>query len=218
MIKNLIFALSGLAFIGCSNAPDGEKAEVSDQVETTQSSTGGQSYTIDVDNSLLFWQGSKPTGKHEGSIKVLSGEIRTDGNELTKAVIEMDMNSIQADNMAEEDKANLEGHLKNEDFFDVGNFPTAKFEMTKLTKLENDPTGVTHLIYGNMTIKDVTKNIGVKASIKTGDNLIAIKIPSFKIDRSEFNVKYKSKKFFDNLKDNFIHDEIGLSIQILATK
>jgi len=40
--------------------------------------------------------------------------------------------------------------------------------------------------------------------------------PQFVIDRTEWNIQYQSRKFFDDLKDKFIYDEIGLKITIAS--
>ena len=73
---------------------------------------------------------------------------------------------------------------------------------------------------GNLTLKDVTKNITVPlASIVCDpkDGAYAISSKVFTINRADWNVKYGSKSFFTGLGDNFINDEIELSF-VLKTK
>ena len=52
-------------------------------------------------------------------------------------------------------------HLRKAEFFDVTNFPTIKFK-TKSVKKEGD----NYLLTGDLTIRDVTKEITLPASIK----------------------------------------------------
>ena len=218
MLKNLLLLFIGLTVFSCSNAPKGEKAEVSEKVETTTPSTADNNFIMDANQSMARWEGTKPGGKHEGTIKIKSGSMSADASGLTGGTLMIDMNSMECTDLEGEKKSDLEGHLKSGDFFDVANFSTAKFEMTKITGVKTETSGATHLIYGNLTIKDITKQIGVKAIVKVGETVIAIKVPAFKIDRTDFGIKYKSNKFFDNLKDKFINDEIALSLQIMAEK
>ena len=39
-----------------------------------------------------------------------------------------------------------------------------------------------------------------------------------KVNRAEFNIKYKSKSFFNDLKEKFIEDEFDLQVTIVAKK
>ncbi|MDL2215439.1 YceI family protein, partial [Dysgonomonas sp. OttesenSCG-928-M03] len=75
---------------------------------------------------------------------------------------------------------------------------------------------ITHLISGNLKMKDVEKNItfGVKIT-KDADTYKAITVP-FTIDRTQWNVQYGSKTIFANLKDKIIDDNIELQITIVA--
>jgi hypothetical protein len=50
--------------------------------------------------------------------------------------------------------------------------------------------------------------------LSTKGNVTTFKSEKFNIDRAEFNVKYASKTFFDNLKDKFIDDAIELSFTV----
>ena len=56
-------------------------------------------------------------------------------------------------------KAKLEGHLKSGDFFEVEEFPTASYEITKVT--ENTAGDYNTLLEGNLTIKGITKPVTV---------------------------------------------------------
>ena len=69
-----------------------------------------------------------------------------------------------------------------------------------------------------MTIKEVTKEISVPATVTVTDNAVSIVSKSFKINRVDFGVKYGSKSVFDNLKDKFINDDIELVVKAKATK
>ncbi|MFD0762782.1 YceI family protein [Lutibacter aestuarii] len=170
-----------------------------------------QKYNVDVENSTITWKGYKPTGSHEGTIKLQSGSLIKAGGLISEGVFTADMTSIKdADG-----SARLEGHLKSADFFEVETFPTATFKISNVTT--NDTSNKTW-ITGEMTIKGITKEIKFPATISNSDETITITSETFQINRAEFNVKYKSKTFFNDLKDKFVNDEFDLQVTIVAKK
>lgn len=170
-----------------------------------------QKYNVDVENSTITWKGYKPTGSHEGTIKLQSGSLIKAGGLISEGVFTADMTSIKdADG-----SARLEGHLKSADFFEVETFPTATFKISNVTT--ND-TSNKAWITGEMTIKGITKEIKFPATISNSDETITITSETFQINRAEFNVKYKSKTFFNDLKDKFVNDEFDLQVTIVAKK
>ncbi|WP_298265564.1 YceI family protein [uncultured Lutibacter sp.] len=170
-----------------------------------------QKYNVDVENSKITWKGYKPTGSHEGTIKLQSGSLIKAGGVISEGVFTADMTSIKdADG-----SARLEGHLKSADFFEVETFPTATFKISNVTT--ND-TSNKAWITGEMTIKGITKEIKFPATISNSDETITITSETFQINRAEFNVKYKSKTFFNDLKDKFVNDEFDLQVTIVAKK
>ena len=105
---------------------------------------------------------------------------------------------------------------KDDHFFNVKKYQTAKFEITKVTDLAGNHDA-NSLVYGNLTMKDQTKQVSFKANIATDGKMLKVSAPKFTIDRTQWKVTYGIKSIFDNLKDKFINDEIGLQIE-LATK
>ena len=217
----IAFCITTLMLLFSCKKPAGEEAAVSQAGEVAKEQ--GQSLAVNTAQSVINWEGAKPTGTHTGTIKISEGNVFVDKNTIVGGAFTIDMNSIENTDLSGDMKVNLENHLKGiaddqkNDFFNVRDFPTAKFEITKVTKVNGDDTA-THLIYGNMTIKDVTKEIGFKALVGMGDGRIKVTTPPFTIDRTLWGVNYGSKTVFDNLGDKFINDEIGLSLDIEAGK
>lgn len=168
-------------------------------------------YQVDSKKSNVHWLGEKVTGSHEGDIAILSGLISMDHGKLVAANFTMDMNSISnTDIESEEYSQKLVAHLKNEDFFDVSNHPTAEFKMIMAT-----PTTEGFEVLGNLTIKGKTKPVSFKAKIQQrGNTLIASGKMSF--DRTKYDITYGSGSFFDNLGDRAIYDEVTLEFNIMA--
>lgn len=167
-------------------------------------------YEATVESSTITWKGYKPTGSHEGTIALKSGSILMQDKNLAGGSFSVDMASIKdADG-----SGRLEGHLKSKDFFEVEVFPTAKFVISEVEMNE----GGAATIKGSMTIKGITKEISFSGAVSETDTSVSLKSVVFQINRADYNVKFKSKTFFNNLKDKFVNDEFDLQVTIVANK
>ncbi len=94
-----------------------------------------------------------------GSFNIFSVAVETENEDFTKAKISFtaDVHSISTNN------EQRDAHLKGPDFFDTEKFPQIKFEATKSENIDNDGS---YDLYGDLTIRDVTKNI--KLSVEFG--------------------------------------------------
>ena len=211
---SLVAMMFAMAFQSCSNAPKGEKAEVSEATEVEAAPTGTD-LSINTTGSIVNWTGSKIGSEHTGTLNFSEGTVTVANGEVTGGKLVIDMASLANTDLPDDKKPKLEGHLKSPDFFDVETYPTSTFELTKVTKLEGD-ADASHLVYGNLTMKDVTKQISFKAKIDVTGNSVSVTTPDFTIDRADFNVKYGSNRFFDDLKDKAINDNVGLAINVSA--
>ena len=211
-------------FAACGSG--GVKTESTD-AKSVENAAYDKVYQVTADASLLDWEGYKPTGKHHGTIGLSSGELMMKNGNLVGGEFVIDMNSIiDLDLEDAEYNAKLVGHLKSADFFHVDSFPTAKFVITEVkladsaqinlekTKGEVVPT---HTITGNLTLKATTKSITFNAMVSATDDKFEARTNQFFIDRSEWAVKYGSRKFFSDLQDKFINDEMGIGIKLVAT-
>ena len=176
-----------------------------------------ETYKADTRASSLEWTAEKVGGKHNGIILLSSGELNDEHGKLSGTFV-IDMASLATKDMQGECATKLEGHLKSADFFDVGQFPTAKFVTTSITPL---PTvkegGYTHTVKGNLTIKGKTNEISFDAVIKKGGDRIVC-VGTAVVDRSKYDVKYGSKSFFPEIGDKMINDEFTLKFNVVAAK
>ena len=211
-----VFLLGSL--VSCKG-DKGAKAAVGEEAKVAAAM--GKDYKVDQGLSKIMWAGSKPAGSHNGTINVSEGMVAVKDGKVTGGSFTLDMNSISVLDLQGDEKAYLESHLKGsaddnaDDFFNVSKHPTAKFEITKLTGLTND-SAASHLVYGNLTLKGISKEVGFKANIDISDSGLRVTSPKFTIDRTQWNIKYGSDKFFDNLKDKVISDDISLQINLVA--
>jgi polyisoprenoid-binding protein YceI len=218
ILLKLSFMILMASFI-VSCGPKGENAGADDAEAVAEAS--GKEYTVDAAGSMIMWEGVKVTGKHNGTVKVSDGKVAFEDGTLTGGSFTIDMTTITDLDLEGDMKANLENHLKGTvegkevDFFNVTKFPTAKFEITKATKLMNNEDA-NYVINGNLTMKDITKNVSFRAMVTEADGKVSVSTPQFTIDRTEWNINFRSTKFFDDLKDKAINDEIGLKISLAA--
>ena len=162
--------------------------------------------SIDTESSSLFWKGYKVTGEHEGTINLNSGELVYEGDKLVGGKFIVDMQSITVTDISGKGKTNLEGHLKSSDFFSVEEHPEAHLNLTKVISRGTDGS---YKVIGDLTIKGITNP--VKFNISTENGMMNADIS---VDRSEYNVRYGSGSFFDNLGDKTIYDEFDLMVKI----
>lgn len=197
-----------------ATACKGEKKEAVETKEAKKVAVNvSELNNVDTAASVLTWKGTKPTGAHDGVVSLKSGGMLIENGALTQGEFVIDMATILNNDMAgSEGAGKLEGHLKSADFFDVENFPTSKFVITSVNETEGKLS-----VTGNLTIKDVTKSITIPATIATEGGVTTFTSEKFMVNRADFNVKYGSKSFFDNLKDKFIDDLMEMSF-VVKTK
>lgn len=178
----------------------------------------GTLFKLDSVNTEIHWTGNKPTSFHEGNVRLKKGEIFTEMNGIPKGgIIWIDMNSIVCTDITDSlDKKDLEDHLKDSDFFNVDSFPIAELYIDSFEIVNDSLTNSN--AHGQLTIKGITNPVKIKAQISVAENVMMIQIPEFSIDRTKWNISYKSKTIFPNLADKFIYDDIKLKISALAMR
>lgn len=211
-LKITIMAFLALSAFSCKNMENEADKTTAQAAEATAMAT---EYTIDTTASQIMWEGSKPTGSHHGTMKLSSGTIHLNEGKAEAGNFVIDMNSINDEDLDGNQKANLEAHLKGTaegkegDFFNVQEFPTAKFEMTSI---ENN------VVKGNLTIKDKTNAIEFPATVTMEGDKMMLKSEAFEIDRTKWGVNYGSKSIFPNLGDKFINDTMKITVSLVAEK
>jgi len=211
-----LFLLTGFLF--ACGAPEGENVEAGEAVEDTETTSAeAVTFTVDTENSVVQWTGSKPTGAtHNGIVKLQGGSLQVEDGQLVDGEFTIDMTTIEDQDLTDpEKKGKLEGHLASDDFFAVEQFPTANFDITNVMAVQEE--GITHRIQGNLTMRDSTKSITIPANVAIAGGEFSAVTPAFNIDRKKWNVMYNSSSMVDRAKDEFINDEINLVIDLKAT-
>ncbi|SHI94487.1 Polyisoprenoid-binding protein YceI [Tangfeifania diversioriginum] len=171
-------------------------------------------YEVDNSKSTVKWTGKKVTGQHNGTIDFKSGSLEVKDNKIEGGTFKIDMTTIEnADIKDESSKQKLEGHLKSDDFFSVDKYPVS----TLVVKKVQHKSGNDYSFTGDLTIKGVTHPVSFTAEVTIGnDRLVSGGV--IEVDRTLYDVRYGSGKFFDNLGDNMIYDTFTLDFNVVATE
>lgn len=167
-------------------------------------------YKVDASKSSITWVGKKLTGSHNGTIDLQSGSLSFNGKKLAGGNFVIDMTTIK-----DADKsANLEKHLKADDFFGTDKFASSTFTIKKVAG-----NGNTVNVTGDLTIKGITNSITFPATLVwNADGSVTASADKVSVDRTKFGIKYKSKSIFPDVGDKMINDEFELAIKLVAKK
>ena len=160
---------------------------------------------VDIEKSTINWTGSKVTGSHNGNIQLKEGVLVFDEDQLTGGHFVVDMTTIVNHDLSGDWKDKLEGHLRSDDFFSVDQHPTSSLKFTEV-KGENGKYEVT----GDLTIKGITKPVTFEMTVEENQATAAVKI-----DRTQYDIRYGSASFFDNLKDKAISNDFELKVSLV---
>ncbi len=167
-----------------------------------------QTQNISSDDAVLKWAASKVGGSHNGTIALKEGHLKWDHDKITTGKFVVDMKSITNTDIENADyNKKLVDHLVSDDFFGADEYPEAVLEITESTPFEDGKSKVK----ADLTIRGITHPIEFEA-VKENDRLHAM----LTIDRSKYDVKFRSKSFFKNLGDKLIYDDFTL--EIIVTK
>ncbi|MCK3686288.1 YceI family protein [Maribellus sp. YY47] len=166
---------------------------------------------VDTKASKVYWNAKKVTGEHSGLLSVADGTVYVQDAKVTGANINLDMNSIDCTDLEGEWKDKLVGHLKSDDFFSVEKHPKATFTIKSVAK-----DGAKHKVVGDLTIKGIKHEISFPADVKVeGDKITANGTAT--IDRTKYDIRYGSGKFFEGLGDKMIYDTFDIRFELVAS-
>lgn len=223
MNKFLILAVMASALLASCGGSNGDKAQVATEQQVAEQT--GSTYTVDTATSSVNWK-----GYHKGGFDPRFGTLKTEGvvsvenDAITGGSFTIDMNSISTDESSVDalttggkTAADLDGHLKNADFFEVDKYPTAKFEITEVKAFDAATEksvleGATNVISGNLTIKDKTVNVSFPAKVAVSENEVSLQ-SKFTINRQDWGLTYGTE---GDAKDWMISQEVDMELNIVA--
>ena len=197
-------------------APPAEEAPAQEVSESTESESGEEAmYAIDTAASTLVWMGSKPIGSSEtGTIEIVEGQMTFEGSQFVSGSFVIDMTTISPTGLGEDMTARLTKHLSSDEFFGVETYSTSSLALKSA-----EPTDVDnqYLVTADLTIKETTKEITFNTDVTVEEGTLTA-TADIVFDRAEFDVRYGSGSFFDDLGDDLISDDIEMAVMLVATR
>jgi len=166
-----------------------------------------QKFTIESAQSNIDWIGRKVTGAHNGTIAIKSGWLNLNNDKLTGGQFIIDTTSINILDVTDPaTNAQFFGHLASDDFFSTEKYPEAYLQITSVTG---------NHVSADLTIKGITHPITFDADLKhNGDILNAT--AKLVIDRTKYEMRFRSGNFFKDLGDTLIYNDFDLNVTITA--
>ena len=166
-----------------------------------------QKFKIVSTQSNIDWVGKKVTGAHNGTIAVKEGELNLNDGKLTGGKFIIDTTSIKILDVTDPaTNAQFAGHLASDDFFSIEKHPEATLVITSVSGNHVD---------GSLTIKGITHPVSFDAAVNVnGDTLIAT--GKLVIDRTKYEMKFRSGNFFKDLGDTLIYNDFELNVSVTA--
>lgn len=196
-------------FISC------KKDTPTSEIQQVEKIENAKIFQLNTELSNINWKGYKifksENTSHFGTMKFSEGEVGVKDGQLISGKLVANVVSLANESLADtpEMSEKLDAHLKDGDFFEVDKFPTATFEITKVSIIEDEDYN--SLLEGNLTIKEITQPAKFKANIKILENEVSIATEPTDIDRSLFGVNFQSP-----IENGVIKNEITLQVLVKA--
>ena len=211
-ITYLILIIAPL-FFGCrGTVKEGDRNNTSAS-PVSSGDVANEKYIIDTRESVVTWKGGMLIGSdfHTGYVYLSKGELRIENSQLVGGTAEVDMNTIEDETHRSDN--GLIKHLKDPDFFDVKKFPISIIAINRVESTNGEEKEVT----GNLTIKGITHPVTFQAKVEVKAGIVKAN-GKVVIDRTKWDVRYKSGKFYDLLANETISDSIEFHMKIVAKR
>ena len=166
-----------------------------------------QKFEIVTPQSNIDWVGKKVTGAHNGTIAIKEGEVILNDGKLTGGKFIIDTTSIKILDVTDPNlNGQFWGHLASDDFFSSEKYPEAVLEITSVAGDH---------VEGNLTIKGITHPVAFDVAVTVNSDQLTAK-GKIVIDRTKYDMKFRSGNFFTNLGDTLIYNDFDLDVNITA--
>jgi polyisoprenoid-binding protein YceI len=164
-----------------------------------------QKFEISSSQSVVEWLGKKVTGSHNGTIDIKHGELILSDGKLSSGHFVVDTTAIKILDITDAGtNQQFAGHLASDDFFSSQKFPEATLEISSVKE---------NYVEGDLTIKGISHRIGFDTNVSIEGNLVKA-TAKIVIDRTKYDMKYRSGNFFSNLGDTLIYNDFELNVNL----
>ena len=198
----------GLGLASCSQGGT-KQAEESASNETSETTVEITNVTVDPGKSKVMWAGeSFGVYTHTGTVALTKADLSVEAGKITGGSFVVDLNKITTtDDNYDAEKGNtpdrLIGHLQSADFFDVANFPEAKFEITGVDG--NTATGL-------LTVRGTTNEEKVENIVITKEGAQVKITGDLTFDRKKYDVAWDYR-----VKEMVLSDDVKLQIELIGS-
>ena len=170
-------------------------------------------YIIDAVASRAVWTGRRLTGSHEGTIQFSGGHLDVVDDVIDGGSFQFEVPSLRVTDL-ENPVLNeqLRTHLLSEDFFAADKYPQAAFTITSALP-DNDGN---YDVEGDLTMKGTTHPLRFDAFVVIDGQTLRANA-EIVVDRTLYDMRFRSNKFFENLGDLIIYDDFVLNVDVVAT-
>lgn len=184
---------------------------------TSNSIASPRTFILDTSASEIIWTGKKVTAAHTGTVKIKEGKFKLTGNDISEAIFHIDMTSIKNNDISDPKyNKKLVDHLVSSDFFSATDFPEATFTINQAKFIPNTPDGQpNYSIAGKLSIKGIENDVSFPAIVSINNNE-AKASGTVTLDRTKWNIRYGSGKFFESLGDKLILDDFTVELKLVA--
>jgi len=185
--------------------------------KTSTTAAAATAYKLEPQLSTLGWVGKKVTGQHNGTVDFKEGEMLVKGNQVTGGTFVVDMTTLKDEDIKDAGgNGKLVGHLKSDDFFSVEKNPTATFKITSLAPIKGATADADNMnVTGDLTIKGITNSITFPAKVGVKNGMAAAS-GTATVDRTKYDIKFRSQSFFENLGDKVIDNDFTMTFNVIA--
>ncbi len=163
-----------------------------------------QTYKVNVEKSKLEWRSTKITGEHNGLVKIQEGYVLIADDKIIGGEFVIDMKSISVlDTDDKEKQKDIVDDISGKTFFNVKEFPTAKF----IIKGYSDG-----FLLGDLTIKEITVSVKFKTPFKIINKSFIAKTVPFNIDRRKWKLELNNW-----IKEVAVDNPLEFNVYIQAT-
>ena len=175
------------------------------------------SYLIDTRESWIQWTGRNPNTRHYGTVELAGGELTGHENGFS-GKCDIDMESIENLNLAgDELQPVLISHLKSDDFFFTHLFPKAIFTIEKARPFDAPLfSSPNYEVIGALSLRGIVREMCFLSTFNRNQQGDLIAEAHFDIDRTQWNVRYGSSRFFEHLGMHLVFDPVTIELRLTA--
>jgi len=222
VIIGVILMLKGSSV---NKTQSGQAVSLYNKIEIPDGATAIKDGTYNIPaNTFVSWAGNKKVLENwvdKGTVSLKSGMVLVSAGIPVAGNFDIDMTTISSSKTGKgqgaTDTGALATHLKSDDFFSVDKHPTATFVLTQVRPTADVQSPFKYSVTGRLFIKGIQQEVTFDAHIYDMMGKLAIQ-GAVDVDRTLWDIRFGSEKFFSNLGDKAINDIFVINLNLETIK